>query len=125
MFNEHLYDKIKKEAEKMNFKDRGNKKWNSLMLVEHQKRLKELKMRESEIEKPELDQQQLNDFNFKIKEALNKNLTLRIKFYEQKRIKIIEGKISKVEKNKEQLKIKQPHNKIAVLDFSQIIELEL
>lgn len=109
----------------MNFKDRGNKKWNSLMLVEHQKRLKELKMRESEIEKPELDQQQLNDFNFKIKEALNKNLTLRIKFYEQKRIKIIEGKISKVEKNKEQLKIKQPHNKIAVLDFSQIIELEL
>ena len=109
----------------MNLKDRGNKKWNSLMLVEHQKRLKELKMRESEIEKPELDQQQLNDFNFKIKEALNKNLTLRIKFYEQKRIKIIEGKISKVEKNKEQLKIKQPHNKIAVLDFSQIIELEL
>ena len=109
----------------MNFKDRGNKKWNSLMLVEHQRRLKELKMQEADLKKPDLDLQQLNEFNFKIEEALNKNLTLIVKFYEQKRIKIIEGKISKVEKDTEQLKIRQSNNKIAVLDFSQIIELEL
>jgi len=67
----------------MNFKDRGNKKWNSLMLVEHQKRLKELKMKEADLKKPDLDLQQLEEFNFKIEEALNKNLTLKIKFYGQ------------------------------------------
>ncbi len=109
----------------MNFKDRGNKKWNSLMLVEHQKRLKELKIKEGDLKKPDLDLQQLEEFNFKIEEALNKNLTLKIKFYEKKRIKIIEGEIIKVEKNKKQLKIKPTNNKISVLEFKQIIDLEL
>jgi len=75
----------------MNFKDRGNKKWNSLMLVEHQKRLKELKMQEANVEKPELDQQQLQEINFKIEEALNKHLTVRIKFYQNKQIKDLEA----------------------------------
>jgi len=109
----------------MNFKDRGNKKWNSLMLVEHQKRLKELKMREADLEKPELDQQQLNEFNFKIKEALNKNLPIRIKFYEQRRIKAVEGKIFKVEKYKQQLKIEKFNKEIQTIKLVQIIELEL
>jgi autotransporter translocation and assembly factor TamB len=109
----------------MNFKDRGNKKWNSLMLVEHQKKLKELKMRETEVEKPELDQQQLNEINFKIEEALNKSLTISIKFYENKRIKNIRGKILKVEKYKQQLKIVQTNKQIKNLEFEQIIELEL
>jgi hypothetical protein len=109
----------------MNFKDRGNKKWNSLMLVEHQKRLKELKMQEADREKPDLDLQQLEEFNFKIEEALNKNLTLKIKFYEQKQIKVIEGEIAKVEKYKKQIKIKQSNNKISILKFKQIIDLEL
>jgi hypothetical protein len=109
----------------MNFKDRGNKKWNSLMLVEHQKKLKELKMRETEVEKPELDQQQLNEINFKIEEALNSNLTVRIKFYENKKVEIIKGKILIVEKYKQQLKIEQINKEIRSLKFEQIIELEL
>ncbi|MFN2340822.1 MAG: YolD-like family protein [Halanaerobium sp.] len=109
----------------MNFKDRGNKKWNSLMLVEHQKKLKELKMREEDVEKPELDQQQLNQFNFKIEEALTNNLTVSIKFYQDKKIKNIKGKISKVEKYQKQLKIEQINQEITSLKFDQIIELEL
>ena len=109
----------------MNLKDRGNKKWNSLMLVEHQKRLKELKMKESNVEKPELDQQQLNEINFKLKEALEKNLTVSIKFYEDKRIKKIAGKILKIENYDQQLKIELLNQKIKKLKFSQIIEFGL
>ena len=108
----------------MNFKDRGNKKWNSLMLVEHQKRLKELKMKEAEIEKPELDQQELKEINFKLKEALNRNLTVSIKFYEDKRIKNIKGKILKLENYEQQLKIEKLNQEIKKLKFSQIIEFE-
>ncbi|RCW57457.1 MULTISPECIES: YolD-like family protein [Halanaerobium] len=109
----------------MNFKDRGNKKWNSLMLVEHQKRLKELKNRESDLKKPVLDQQQLREFNFKITKALNQNLILRVKYYEDKRIKNIEGKILKIEKYKQQIKIELLNKKIKKLQFTQIINLEL
>ncbi|MGP3779752.1 YolD-like family protein [Halanaerobium saccharolyticum] len=108
----------------MNFKDRGNKKWNSLMLVEHQKRLKELKMKEAEVEKPELDQQELKEINFKLKEALTKNLTVSIKFYEDKRIKDIKGKILKLENYEQQLKIEKLNQEIKKLKFSQIIEFE-
>ncbi|MFP4198669.1 MAG: YolD-like family protein [Halanaerobium sp.] len=109
----------------MNFKDRGNKKWNSLMLVEHQKRLKELKMKEADLQKPELDQQQLAEFDFKIQEALNKNLTISIKFFENKRIKIIKGKILKIEKNRKIIKIKQPNQELKSLKFKQLIEIKL
>ncbi|TDO89250.1 YolD-like protein [Halanaerobium saccharolyticum] len=109
----------------MNFKDRGNKKWNSLMLVEHQKKLKELKMREKDVKKPELDEQQLQEINFKIEKALNRNLMVKIKFYKNKKLKNIEGKILKVEKYKQQIKIKQPDNKITTLRFEQILEVSL
>ena len=109
----------------MNFKDRGNKKWNSLMLVEHQKRLKELKMQEADVEKPELDQQELKEINFKIKEALNNHLPVRIKFYENKTIENIHGKILGVDKYKQQIKIEQKNKEIKTLEFSQILELSL
>lgn len=33
----------------MNFKDRGNKKWTAMMLIEHRKRLKELKESEKDM----------------------------------------------------------------------------
>lgn len=95
------------------------------MLVEHQKKLKELKMQEADVEKPELDQQQLQEINFKIKEALNKNLTVRIRFYKNKRIKDIKGKILKVKKYKKQIKIEQLNQEIKNLEFTQIIEINL
>lgn len=95
------------------------------MLVEHQKKLKELKLREADVEKPELDQQELNKIDFKLKEALNKDLAVRIKFYENNRVKILEAKILKIEKHKQQLKIEQLNKEIKKLKFSQIIEVKL
>jgi len=109
----------------MNFKDRGNKKWNSLMLVEHQKKLKELKLKEQNVEKPELDQQQLKEFNLKINRAVKKNLCLKIIFYENKKIDKIEGKILKIEKYKKEIKIKNNNDQIKNLAFDQILEIIL
>jgi len=107
----------------MNFKDRGNKKWNSLMLVEHQKKLKELKLKEQDVEKPELDQQQLEDLDLKIKYAVEKNLDLKLIFYENKKIKEIKGKIFKIEKYKKKIIIKKNNNQVKKLSFEQIIEI--
>lgn len=95
------------------------------MLVEHQRRLKELKMKEADVEKPELDQQELSEINFKLKKALEKNLIVRIKFYEDKRIKNIEGKILKIEKYEQQLKIEKLNREIEEIKFSEIIEFKL
>ena len=107
----------------MNFKDRGNKKWNSLMLVEHQRRLKNLKLKEKDVEKPELDQQQLKEFNLKINKAVKKNLNLKIFFYENKKINEIKGKILKIEEYKKEIKIKNNNGQIKNLAFDQILDI--
>lgn len=109
----------------MNFKDRGNKKWNSLMLVEHQKRLKELKIRENDVEKPELDQQQLKEIDLNVQKALTENLPVTITFYENKRIININGKIIKIDEYNKQIKIEQPDKLIKNIEFAQIIDLSL
>jgi hypothetical protein len=109
----------------MNLKDRGNKKWNSLMLVEHQRKLRELKLNENNQDKPELDQQQLADINFKIQKSLNENLTLKIIYYENKKIKNTTGKILKIQEYKKEVKIKTNSDQFLALAFEQIIEVTL
>jgi len=109
----------------MNLKDRGNKKWNSLMLVEHQRKLRELKLSENNQEKPELDQQQLADINLKIQKALNENSTLKIIYYENKKIKNATGRILKIQEYKKEVKIKTNSDQFLTLAFEQIIEVTL
>ncbi|ADQ15765.1 YolD-like family protein [Halanaerobium hydrogeniformans] len=75
----------------MNFKDRGNKKWTSLMLVEHRKRLKELKENEEKAEKPELDEQEKADINYKLLRALKEKIQLEIIYCEDKILKKTRG----------------------------------
>jgi len=81
----------------MNIKDRGNKKWTSLMLVEHKKRLKELKEKEGQLEKPELDEQLKEEINFKLKQALTDDLLVELEYYKNKSFIRASGKISKVD----------------------------
>jgi hypothetical protein len=88
---------IKKGAVFMNFKDRGNKKWTAMMLVEHRKRLKELKEQEDDREKPILDDQKKAVINSKLQQALQKNLNTSIKYYEDKRLKTTVGKIDNID----------------------------
>lgn len=107
----------------MNFKDRGNKKWNSLMLVEHQRRLKELKLKEDEVKKPELDEQELAEINLKVQEALRKKLSVEITFYVDRRIKKIKGKIVGVDKYRRKVKFEQPDKIIINIDFDKILEI--
>jgi hypothetical protein len=81
----------------MNFKDRGNKKWTAMMLIEHRKRLKELKEHEENREKPILDDQEKAVINSKLRQTLKSNLNVVINYYEDKKFKTTTGKIDKVD----------------------------
>ena len=83
----------------MNFKDRGNKKWTAMMLIEHRDRLKELKEHEDDKEKPILDDQEKEVINTKLQQAIHNNLSVTIKYYEDKRFKTITGTIKKTDVN--------------------------
>jgi hypothetical protein len=90
----------------MNFKDRGNKKWTSLFLVEHKKKLRELKLNENNREKPILDDQEKKAINYQLQQALQNDLELKIKYYENKRFKKVAGRIEKVDINQKIIHVK-------------------
>lgn len=83
----------------MNYKDRGNKKWTAMMLIEHRKRLKELKDHEDDREKTILDDQEKAVINSRLRQALQSNLNVVIRYYEDKRFKTTAGKIDKIDIN--------------------------
>jgi hypothetical protein len=105
----------------MNFKDRGNKKWTSLFLVEHKKRLRELKEHEKDREKPILDDQDKEVINYRLQQALQNNLAVEIKYYDNKRFKTAAGRIDKVDINQKYILI---NNKKITLEHLLEVELE-
>jgi hypothetical protein len=91
----------------MNLKDRGNKKWTAMMLIEHRKRLKELKESEKDREKPVLDDQEKEKINYKLQQAVQHNLAVEIKYYKNKRFKTVSGVIKKVDLKRKEVIISE------------------
>ena len=104
----------------MNFKDRGNKKWTAMMLIEHRKRLKELKNHERDVEKPVLDIQEKASIDFKLQQAIDNNLKVKIKHYENKRFKTVIGEIKTVDINRKELVINEKK-----INFEDLLGIKL
>lgn len=104
----------------MNYKDRGNKKWTAMMLIEHRKRLEKLKESEKNRKKPILDDQEKSAINFKLQQAMQKDLTVEIKYYDNKRFKNSAGRIDKVDINQRYIIISNKK-----IPFKNIMELKL
>ena len=62
-------------------RDRGNMKWTSMMLPEHVKLLRYWSETDSYQEKPELDEQQLEQFNEAICRAMEEHTELTFTYY--------------------------------------------
>lgn len=76
-------------------KDRGNKKWVSLMLTEHRRALKKLKQKDLKQERPEPAADLCREMNYCFQEALRYNRKVNIKFYREGRQISITGRIKK------------------------------
>ncbi|MFP4660939.1 MAG: YolD-like family protein [Halanaerobiales bacterium] len=76
-------------------KDRGNIKWSSLMLTEHREKLEKLLQRDQDIEKPELDEQQLQEMDRSLKKALEFKQLIKVKYYKNHSFKEYQGKVLK------------------------------
>ncbi|SDJ35981.1 YolD-like protein [Halanaerobium congolense] len=109
----------------MNLKDRGNKKWTAMMLIEHRKRLKELKESEKDREKPILDEQEKAAINSKLQQAVQMKLPVEIKYYEDKRFKTVSGVVRKVNLNRKKVIISEKGGKQQKLSLTDLLELRL
>jgi len=104
----------------MNIKDRGNKKWTAMMLIEHRKKLKELKEHEDDRKKPILDDQEKAVINSRLHQALERNLKVKIKYYRDKRFKTISGRIKRVDMNRKEVVISDE-----VIEVEDLLELKI
>ncbi|MGN8648406.1 YolD-like family protein [Gracilibacillus sp. HCP3S3_G5_1] len=74
--------------------DRGNKKWTSLMLPEHVEMLQSFfENEEKQIDKPILSEDQLEEIQRNLNEALEYSLSIKVDYYQNKQIHHVSGKI--------------------------------
>lgn len=77
-------------------RDRGNIKWNAMMLPEHVKALREWKEQDEYVEKPELDEWALQELSDQLQIAYNSNIEVELKVWEEKQIYKTIGVIQKL-----------------------------
>lgn len=107
----------------MDIKDRGNIKWTSLMLVEHRKKLEELKKSEKYRKRPNLDEQILKLFDYKIKEAVKRNIKVKITYYNNQRYEDIITRIRSYDTQLKRLFLSGKDLKSIV--FEDIVDISL
>ncbi|WP_216830651.1 YolD-like family protein [Alkalihalobacterium elongatum] len=105
-------------------KDRGNKKWTSLMLPEHVRQLRIMAKELNKIPQPTIDEQQLEEFERKISEAIEIDQTVTIFYWESGEIYIVEGKIQGINRSEKMVKLIKEDERIAFISFYSVIEIE-
>nr|WP_106783386.1 YolD-like family protein [Lysinibacillus timonensis] len=75
-------------------RDRGNIKWNAMMLPEHVKLLREWKIQDDYIKKPELDEWALQEMSDRLQTAYLQKAEVDLNIWEEKQIYKVSGVIA-------------------------------
>ncbi|QQZ10935.1 YolD-like family protein [Heyndrickxia vini] len=106
-------------------RDRGNKKWVSLMLPEHVKMLKDMSVDLKRLDKPLLDEYQIQEFEEKIKYAQKFKLPVEFSIFEHGFIRGIVGKIIKMDSLEKKIKIEAMNEDIEYIEFNQVTNVQI
>ncbi|MGR0121617.1 YolD-like family protein [Bacillus halotolerans] len=102
-------------------RDRGTIKWTSLMLPEHLTQLKQDLIDESKIGKPSLDEQQIEEIDLIVSEALEFNKELRFKLFNDGFVENFIGKVHYINFEQQKLHAKDQHNNTVYINIKDII----
>jgi hypothetical protein len=86
-------------------RDRGSKKWVSMMLPEHVELLRKYDEGLNKSSKPYLDEQQYNEFNELVVGAMEGNHTLKFSYYERGDIQNFVGNVHYIDEMRKELRI--------------------
>lgn len=78
-------------------RDRGNIKWNAMMLPEHVKLLREWKAQDEYVEKPELDEWVLQELSEHLQIAYTNKMEVELDIWEEKHIYKATGMIVRLD----------------------------
>ncbi|WP_078557219.1 YolD-like family protein [Bacillus alkalicellulosilyticus] len=106
-------------------RDRGTKKWTAMMIPEHVAKLNELYDELSKIEQPEIDPQQLEEFEVIIAEAMEENQELELSYWKEGIIYNLVGCIHYVDLNTKNLRVIDNQEERHFVSFSSLVDLRI
>ncbi len=102
-------------------RDRGTIKWTSLMLPEHLTQLKRDLIDVSKIEKPSLDDHQIEEMNILVSEALEFNKELIFKLFNDGFVENITGRVHFINFEQQKLHVKDQNENTVYINMNNII----
>ncbi|MDW0115500.1 YolD-like family protein [Sporosarcina thermotolerans] len=78
-------------------RDRGRIKWTAMMLPEHVEQLRDWQKEDQHQLRQQPDEQQMEEWNYQIQEAIERNLQLTVHYWQDQRIMIVSGIIGKID----------------------------
>ncbi|MCC9021848.1 YolD-like family protein [Bacillus nakamurai] len=102
-------------------RDRGTIKWTSMMLPEHLTQLKQDLLDVSKIEKPSLDEQQIEEIDILVSEAMAMNKELKFKLFKEGGVEDLIGKVHYLNYEQHKLHVKDQEDQTVYITMNDII----
>ncbi|AFQ58098.1 YolD [Bacillus subtilis QB928] len=102
-------------------RDRGTIKWTSMMLPEHLTQLKQDLIDVSKIEKPSLDDQQIEEMDILVSEALEFNKELQFKLFHNGFVENVTGRVHYINFEQQKLHVKDQNDNTVYINMNNII----
>ncbi|KIN41383.1 hypothetical protein B4071_4326 [Bacillus subtilis] len=102
-------------------RDRGAIKYTSIMLPEHLTQLKQDLIDVSKIEKPSLDDQQIEEMDLLISEALEFNKELKFKLFNNGFVENVTGRVHYINFEQQKLHVKDQNDNTVYINMNNII----
>ncbi|MEC2198621.1 YolD-like family protein [Bacillus subtilis] len=102
-------------------RDRGTIKWTSMMLPEHLTQLKQFLIDVSKIEKPSLDDQQIEEMDLLVSEALEFNKELKFKLFNNGFVENVTGRVHYINFEQHRLHVKDQNDNTIYFNLNNII----
>ncbi|WP_082232041.1 YolD-like family protein [Halobacillus massiliensis] len=104
--------------------DRGTIKWTSLMLPEHVEMIQEIWRELDRVEKPVIDEQQMEENSFALQRSMADNLTVKVKYHNGFDFSCAEVKVTHMDPGTKKVRGIDPKTKKVVsLLFDDISEV--
>lgn len=104
-------------------RDRGTIKWTSLMLPEHVELLKEMWQEDANVQKPELDSQEIDIMNQRLSHACHYKIPVRLSIYDAGDIMKVTGHIKQINTYAETIQLGYDINDERIVSFHDVIDV--
>ncbi|MBE6185533.1 YolD-like family protein [Heyndrickxia ginsengihumi] len=106
-------------------RDRGNKKWVSLMLPEHVQMLKEMAIDLNRQEQPILDEDQIQELEIRINDSIQHHLPLEFTIIKEGFEQRVTGYVHRINQIQKQFKLKDMNDNVKYINFSEIVDVNI